>query len=325
MMHSHSRLRMLCWLCLWVCMPLWAQTVYPAKPVRLLVPFAPGGVADTSARVIAEQLTRRLGQQVLVENKAGASGNIGTQAVALAEPDGYTLLLAFDGTMVINPHVFEKVPFDTLNDFTPVGKIGDAVLVLVAHPGVNAKNLKELIALSKSQSGGLFYGTSGSGGTAHVAGELFKQKTGANLTHMAYKGGAQAMVDVLGGNIPLGFVAVAGAAQHIKTGRVNALAITGSQRISSLPQVPTFMESGVPEVDVNSWVGLLAPAKTPRAVVERLNTELNAVLADPEIKERLKSFGIYATPGSTQKFGDEIKKDLARYAHIVKAAGIKPD
>jgi tripartite-type tricarboxylate transporter receptor subunit TctC len=227
--------------------------------------------------------------------------------------------------MVINPHVFEKVPFDTLNDFTPVGKIGDAVLVLVAHPGVNAKNLKELIALSKSQSGGLFYGTSGSGGTAHVAGELFKQKTGANLTHMAYKGGAQAMVDVLGGNIPLGFVAVAGAAQHIKTGRVNALAITGSQRISSLPQVPTFMESGVPEVDVNSWVGLLAPAKTPRAVVERLNTELNAVLADPEIKERLKSFGIYATPGSTQKFGDEIKKDLARYAHIVKAAGIKPD
>ena len=321
----YKSLQALCLLCLLLNTPLSAQTAYPAKPVRLLVPFAPGGVADTSARVIAEQLSRRLGQQVMVENKAGASGNIGTQAVALAEPDGYTLLLAFDGTMVINPHVFEKVPFDTLNDFTPVGKIGDAVLVLVAHPGVNAKNLKELIALSKSQSGGLFYGTSGSGGTAHVACELFKQKTGANLTHMAYKGGAQAMVDVLGGNIPLGFVAVAGAAQHIKTGRVNALAITGSQRISSLPQVPTFMESGVPEVDVNSWVGLLAPAKTPRAVVERLNTELNAVLADPEVKEKLKTFGIYATPGSTQKFGDEIKKDLARYAHIVKAAGIKPD
>ena len=154
-MNLYKSLQALCLLCLLLSTPLSAQTAYPAKPVRLLVPFAPGGVADTSARVIAEQLSRRLGQQVMVENKAGASGNIGTQAVALAEPDGYTLLLAFDGTMVINPHVFEKVPFDTLNDFTPVGKIGDAVLVLVAHPGVNAKNLKELIVLSKSQSGGL--------------------------------------------------------------------------------------------------------------------------------------------------------------------------
>ena len=324
-MNIDKCLQTLCLLCIFIGTQLYAQTAYPAKSVRLIVPFAPGGVADTSARVIAEQLSRRLGQQFMVDNKAGASGNIGTQAVALAEPDGYTLLLAFDGTMVINPHVFEKVPFDTVNDFAPVGKIGDAVLVLVAHPGVNAKNLKELIALSKSQAGGMFYGTSGSGGTAHVAGELFKQKTGANLTHMAYKGGGQALVDVLGGTIPLGFVAVAGAAQHIKSGRVNPLAITGMQRISSLPQVPTFMESGVPEVDINSWVGLMAPAKTPRAVVERLNTELNAVLADPEVKEKLKTFGIYATPGSSQKFGDEIKKDLARYAHIVRAASIKPD
>ncbi len=324
-MNIDKCLQTLCLLCIFIGTQLYAQTAYPAKPVRLIVPFAPGGVADTSARVIAEQLSRRLGQQFMVDNKAGASGNIGTQAVALAEPDGYTLLLAFDGTMVINPHVFEKVPFDTVNDFAPVGKIGDAVLVLVAPPGVNAKNLKELIALSKSQAGGMFYGTSGSGGTAHLAGELFKQKTGANLTHMAYKGGGQALVDVLGGTIPLGFVAVAGAAQHIKSGRVNPLAITGMQRISSLPQVPTFMESGVPEVDINSWVGLMAPAKTPRAVVERLNTELNAVLADPEVKEKLKTFGIYATPGSSQKFGDEIKKDLARYAHIVRAASIKPD
>ena len=324
-MNIDKCLQTLCLLCIFFGTQLYAQTAYPAKPVRLIVPFAPGGVADTSARVIAEQLSRRLGQQFMVDNKAGASGNIGTQAVALAEPDGYTLLLAFDGTMVINPHVFEKVPFDTVNDFAPVGKIGDAVLVLVAHPGVNAKNLKELIALSKSQTGGMFYGTSGSGGTAHLAGELFKQKTGANLTHMAYKGGGQALVDVLGGTIPLGFVAVAGAAQHIKSGRVNPLAITGTQRISSLPQVPTFMESGVSEVDINSWVVLMAPAKTPRAVVERLNTELTAVLADPEVKEKLKTFGIYATPGSSQKFGEEIRKDLARYAHIVRAASIKPD
>ncbi|MSQ65969.1 MAG: tripartite tricarboxylate transporter substrate binding protein [Limnohabitans sp.] len=324
-MNFHQCLRALWWLCVFGCTQLWAQSVYPSKPVRLIVPFAPGGVSDTSARLIAEQLSRRLGQQVMVDNKAGASGNIGTQAVALAEPDGYTLLLAFDGTMVINPHVFEKVPFDTVNDFAPVGKIGDAVLVLVAHPGVNAKTIKELIALSKTRSDGLFYGTSGSGGTAHVAGELFKQKTGANLTHMAYRGGGQALLDVLGGTIPLGFVAVAGAAQHIKSGRVNALAVTGMQRISSLPQVPTFIESGVPDVDINSWVGLMAPARTPRAVVERLNTELNAVLADPEVREKLKTFGIYAAPGSTHKFGEDIKKDLARYAQIVKAVGIKQD
>ena len=157
-----------------------AQTPYPSKPIRLVVPFTPGGVTDTSGRLIAEQLSKRLGQQVGIDNKSGASGNIGTQLVASAEPDGYTLLLAFDGTMVINPHVFEKVPFDTLKDFAPIGKIGDAVLILVAHPGLNAKTLKEVITLSQSQSGGLSYGTSGTGGTPHIAGELLKLKTNAN-------------------------------------------------------------------------------------------------------------------------------------------------
>ncbi len=266
-----------------------AQTAYPAKPIRLVVPFAPGGVTDTSGRLIAEQLSKRLGQQVIVDNKPGASGNIGTQMVSAAEPDGYTLLLGFDGTLVINPHVFPKVGFDTAKDFAPIGKIGDAILILVSHPGVPAKTLKEVIALSKTQSGGLSYGTSGTGGTPHIAGELLKQRTGANLTHIPYKGGGQAMVDVMGGSIPLVYTAVAGAIQHVKSGKLHAVAVSSAQRAPSMPDVPTFIENGVADFDINSWVGLLAPAKTPRAIVDKLNTELNAVLNDPAVRERLNT------------------------------------
>ena len=198
-----------------------AQAVYPVKPIRLLVPFTPGGITDTSGRLVAEQLTRRLGQQVVVDNRPGASGNIGTQMVAAAEPDGYTLLLAFDGTMVINPHVFEKVPFDTLRDFAAVGKIGNASLVLVAYPGLPAKSLREVLNLSKTQAGGLSYGTSGTGGTPHIAGELLKQRTGAQLVHIPYKGGGQALTDVIGGNIPLVYTAIASAMPHIKSGKLH--------------------------------------------------------------------------------------------------------
>ncbi len=300
-----------------------AQTSFPNKPLRLIVPFTPGGVTDTSGRIVADYLGKRLGQQVNVDNRPGASGNIGTQAAAAAEPDGYTLVLAFDGTMVINPHVFAKVPFDTLRDFAPVGKIGDAVLILVAHPAVAAKSLKEVVALSKTQAGGLSYGTSGTGGTPHVAGELLKQRTGANLTHIPYKGGGQAMTDVLGGTIPLVYTAVAGAYQHVKSGKLHAVAVSSAQRVKSLPDVPTFIESGVPDFVVNSWVGLLAPAKTPKAVLDRLNTELNAVLNDPEARDKLAALGISATPGTAEQFGEEMKRDLAKYAPVVRAAGIK--
>ena len=303
--------------------PALAQAAYPAKPIRLIVPFTPGGVTDTSGRLIAEQLSKRLGQQVVVDNKPGASGNIGTQGVATAEPDGYTLLLGFDGTLVINPHVFPKVGFDTAKDFAPVGKIGDAILILVAYPGLPAKSLKEVIALSKSQAGGLSYGTSGTGGTPHIAGELLKQRTGANLTHIPYKGGGQAMTDVLGGNIPLVYTAVAGAVQHVKSGKLHPVAVSSAQRASSLPDVPTFIENGVADFDINSWVGLLAPAKTPKLIVDKLNTELNAVLNDPLVRERLSILGISASPGSADKFGQEIHRDLVRYGAVVKAANIK--
>ena len=302
-----------------------AQEAWPSKPIRLVVPFTPGGVTDTSGRLIAEHLGKRLGQQVVIDNKPGASGNIGTSLVAQAPADGYTLVLGFDGTMVINPHVFAKVPFDTLKDFAPVGKIGDAVLILVANPGVPAKTLPEVIALSKSQSGGLSYGTSGTGGTPHIAGELLAQRTGAQLTHVPYKGGGQAMTDVLGGSIPLVYTAVAGAHGHVKSGKLRAVAVSSAQRTPALPDVPTFIESGVPDFVVNSWVGVLAPARTPAAVVQRLNAELNAVLADPVVKDKLQTLGIDASPGTPEQFAEQLRRDLSRYGQVVKAANIRLD
>jgi tripartite-type tricarboxylate transporter receptor subunit TctC len=298
---------------------------WPNKPLRLIVPFTPGGVTDTSGRVIAEFLGKRLGQQVVVDNKPGASGNIGTQLAATAAPDGYTLLLGFDGTMVINPHVFGKVPFDTLKDFAPVGKIGDAVLILVANPTVKANTLQEVLALSRREQGGLPYGTSGIGGTPHIAGELLKQRTGAQLTHVPYKGGGQAITDVIGGAIPLVYTAVAGAQGHVKSGKLKAIAVSSSVRTLALPEVPTFIEAGVADFAVSSWVGLLAPSRTPAAVVQRLNTELNAVLADPAVRERLAVLGIDPRPGSAEQFTDEIRRDLARYEVVVKGAGIKAE
>ena len=312
-------------LCLMPIAPTIAQSpaAYPNKPIKLVVPFTPGGVTDTSGRLIAEQLSKRLGQPVIVDNKPGASGNIGTQQVATADPDGYTLLLGFDGTLVINPHVFEKISFDTEKDFASIGKIGDAMLILVAYPGVAVKTLRDVIALSKSQPGGLSYGTSGAGGTPHIAGELLKQQTGANLVHIPYKGGGQALIDVLGGNVPLVYTAVAGALQHLKGGKLTAIAVSSAQRSSSLPEVPTFIESGVADFEISSWVGLLAPAKTPKPIIDRLNAELNAVLNDADTRARLETLGITVMPGTPGKFADEIKRDLARYGKVVKSAGIK--
>jgi tripartite-type tricarboxylate transporter receptor subunit TctC len=302
-----------------------AQGSYPDRPIRLVVPFAPGGVTDTSGRVIADALSKRLGQQVFVENRAGASGNIGTQAVATAKPDGYTLVLGFDGTLVINPHVFSSIPFDTQRDLAPVGKIGDADLIIVAHPSFPAKTLPALIEYSKKQPDGVSYGTSGIGGTPHIAGELLNQQTGAKLVHVPYKGGGQAMSDALGGQIPLVFTAVAGAQQHVKSGKLTAIAVSSAKRSSSLPEVPTFIESGVPDFVVSSWVGILAPAKTPQPVIERLNRELNAVLATPEMIEQLAKLGIAPTPGTPDAFAAQIRSDLAKYGKVVRTAGIKAE
>jgi tripartite-type tricarboxylate transporter receptor subunit TctC len=296
---------------------------WPAKPVRIVVPFAPGGVADNSARGIADRLSGQLGQQVIVENRPGASGNIGTQGVAQAAPDGYTLLLGFDGTMVINPHVFPKIPFDTLRDFAPVTKLGDATLILVAHPSVPAKNLAEFLALAKKDRKPWPYGTSGTGGTPHLAGELLKQRTGIALEHVPYKGGGQAIIDVVGGQIPLVYTAIATAQQHVKGGRLVALGVSSAKRSGALPDVPTFIESGLAGFEVDSWVGVLAPAKTPRPVVERLQKEIAAALKAPDVRERYAALGIDPVGNSPEAFGEQIRADLARWEKVVKAANIR--
>ena len=297
---------------------------YPAKPIRIIVPFSPGGVTDNSARVIAEPLGGRLGQQVIIDNRPGASGNIGTQLVAQAAPDGYTLVLGFDGTMVINPHIFAKLPFDTLRDFAPVTKLGDAALILVAHPSLPAKNLTQFIALAKRMKSTTFaYGTSGTGGTPHLAGELLKQRTGIALEHIPYKGGGQAIIDVIGGQIPLVFTAIATAQQYVKAGRLVGLGVPGARRSGALPDVPTFIESGQPDFDVASWVGLLAPVKTPRAVVDRLQKEVAAVLRTPQVRERYAALGIESVGNSPEQFTEQVRADLARWEKVVRAANIR--
>lgn len=300
-----------------------AQPTWPSKPIKLVIPFAPGGVTDTSGRIIAEYMGKRLGQQVVPDNRPGASGNIGSQVVANAEPDGYTLLLVLDGTFVINPHVYDKVPFDPLRDFSTIGKIGDSTTILVAHPGFKANNMRELIDLSKSLPGGISYGTSGTGSIVHLAGELLKQRTGANLVHIPYKGGAPAIADALAGHTPLAFASAASVQNHLKSGNLKALGVPSGKRSRQYPDIPTFAEAGLTDFDINSWVGLVAPAKTPRAVVERLNAELNAALADPEVRTKLEAAGISASPGTADSLSATIRKELALYGGVVKAAGIK--
>jgi tripartite-type tricarboxylate transporter receptor subunit TctC len=298
---------------------------YPAKPVRLVVPFAPGGVTDTSARVVADRLGARLGQAVVVENRPGASGNIGTQQVAQAAPDGYTLLLGFDGTMAINPWVFAKIPFDTLRDFDPVTKLGDATLILAAHPSLAANDVRELIALAKEEPGTLAYGTSGTGGTPHLAGELLNQRAGIALVHVPYKGGGPAITDAVGGQIPLVFTAVAGAQQYVKSGRLKALGVPSAKRSASLPDVKTFVENGLEGFVVDSWVGVLAPAKTPRQVIERLRQEIAAVLAEPEVRERYAVLGIEPVGNTPGEFAAQIREDLARWEKVVKQANVRQE
>jgi len=301
--------------------PVRAQD-YPNKPIRVIVPFATGGMVDSSARVITDRLGARLGQQVLIENRGGAAGNVGHDFVAKAAPDGYTLLVAFDGTMAINPHIYKKMNWDPFKDFTPVTKLNDATLLLVAHPSFPYNNLRELIANAK-QAGRLPFGTAGTASTQHVAGELLKQRTGLDLVHVPYKGGGPAIADVVGGQLTLSYTAIAGGSSFVKAGKLKALGVSSLQRSAALPDVPTFIESGVPGFAVESWIALFAPAGTPRPIVDRLQRDVAAVLALPEVRERYAALGLQPGGGAPEQLAAQMKEDYTRWEKVIREAGIK--
>ncbi len=300
----------------------WAQP-YPAKSIRLIVPFAAGGSTDALARAIGQKLGDNFGQQVIVDNRTGANGNIGTDMVAKANPDGYTLLMAFDATMVINPSAYAKLPFDPVKDFAPVTKVAALPLILVAHPSFPPSNTKELIAYAKSKPG-LNYSSSGHASTPHLAMLMFEQRTGTQFTHIAYKGGGQAVIDVLAGQIPLLATAIPTVQAHIKAGKLKGIALTSAKRHAALPDVGTFAEGGLTGFDVSAWYGLLAPAGTPRPIVARIHDEVVKILATSEMKERfLTTLGGDAVGNTPEQFAADIRNDIARWSKIVKGSGIK--
>ena len=305
--------------------PALAQDTFPSKPIRMAVPVPPGGVSDAAARLVAEAMSKRLGQPVIVENRPGATGNVAGAYVATSEPDGYTMMLAYNGILTINPFVYDKLPFDATKDFTPLGKIGEYPFIMTVNPNVEAKNLQELIALSKKSPKGLHYGTSGNGSNEHLIATLITQKTGANFVHVPYKGGGPAMADAMAGHIPIGMASVAGGTTLVKAGKLRPIVVSSAERWPSLPDVPTVVESGVPDVVVMSWIGLVGPAKIPRPVVTRLNAELNAVLGTQEMKDKMFALGVAVTPGTPEAFSTEIKRDYDRFGPLIKSAGIKVD
>ena len=296
---------------------------YPTKSIRLIVPFAPGGSTDALARTVGQKLSDNLGHQVVVDNRTGANGNIGTDMVARAPADGYTLLMAFDATMVINPSAYAKLPFDPIKDFAPITKVAALPLILVAHPSFPANDVKGLIAYAR-QKPGVNYSSSGHASTPHLAMLMFEQRTGTKFTHIAYKGGGQAVIDVLAGQVPLLATAIPTVQAHLKSGKLKALALTSAKRHASLPDVGTFAEAGMTGFDVSAWYGLLAPAGTPKPVITRLHGEVVRILATPEMKERfLTTIGGDPVGSTPEQFAADIKADIARWSVIVRESGIK--
>lgn len=292
----------------------------PTKPIRMLVGFAPGGGTDTTARAMGVKLGERLGQQIIIDNRPGAAGNIATEITANSAPDGYTVLMGTIAALAINPSLYKKLPFDPLKDVMPVSQAVDSTNILVVHPSVAAKNVTELIALGKTKS--LNGGSSGIGGAGHLALELFNLQAGTKIVHIAYKGGGPAIVDLLSGNINLIFATAASAVPHIKTGRIRALAVTTAKRSALVPDLPTISESGVKGFDANNWYGVLVPAKTPRPVINRLNKEVVAVLNLPDVKEILFKSGLDAAPSTPEAFGEYIRSEKAKWEKVIKAAGL---
>ncbi|WP_370880687.1 Bug family tripartite tricarboxylate transporter substrate binding protein [Variovorax paradoxus] len=301
--------------------PGFAQT-FPSRPVTLVVPFPPGGGTDTGGRVIAEQLGRRWGQPVIVENKGGAAGQIGADFVAKSRPDGYTLLLGNIGTQAINPLLYPKLPYDADKAFAPVSLVAELPLAMMVNPVVPAKTAAEFVALAKARPGQMSYSSSGAGGAPHLAAEMFKDQTGAFILHVPYRGGGPAIADLLAGHVQLSFMTVLEASGHIKAGKLRALAVTGDKRVPAFPEVPTLAESVAPGFNAISWIGLLAPAGTPPEVVEKIAADLRAVLAEESVKARFVGLGGVPRATSPQEFARLIDDDKRRYAQIIRSRKI---
>ena len=298
---------------------------YPTKPIRLVVPFPPGGATDILARAIGQRFSEVLGQPVIVDNRPGAGGNIGSELVAKAAPDGYTLLMGTVGTHAINPSLYAKMPYDHVKDFAPVILVAGVPNVLVVHPSVPARTVGEFIAYAKANPGKLNFASSGSGTSIHLAGELFKVMAGVQMTHIPYKGSAPAIQDLLGGQVQLMFDNLPSALPQIKAGKLRALAVTSANRTPALPDVPTVAEAGLAGFEASSWFGVLAPAGTPPATIARLNAEGVKWLATPEAKERMHNLGANAAGGTPEDFAAHIRAETVKWARVVKDSGAKAE
>jgi tripartite-type tricarboxylate transporter receptor subunit TctC len=299
-----------------------ANAQYPTKPLRLVVPFAPGGSTDIFARLIAERVQGPLGQPVVVENRAGAAGNIGAEAVARSAPDGYTLLMATTRVMAINNALYKNMTYDAAKDLEPVLFVASITNVLIVAPDFPAKNVAQLIALAKKEPGKLSFASSGAGSSTHMSAELFKSLSGADILHIPYKGSGQALPDLMSGRVSMMFENAPGAVSHIKAGKVRALAQTGSKRSASMPDLPTVAESGVPGYESLSWSGIAVPAGTPRAVVDRLNRDFNSILATAEMRQKLAEQGAETIGGPPEAFAQHIRAEREKWSRLIREKNI---
>ena len=297
---------------------------YPSRPVRIVSIFPPGGGNDTLCRIVAPRLSERLGQPVVVDNRAGANGIVGTEVAARAAPDGYTITLIPSGHAV-NATLYKKLPYDSIRDFTAITLVATSPLVLAGHPSLPAKNVKELIALAKSRPGQLTYVSSGVGSSGHLGGALFDTLTGTKMVHIPYKGMALAITDLISGQVSLTFGTSLSVVPHVRTGRLRALATTGARRSTALPDLPTVAEAGVPGYEASLWYGFVGPARIPPDIVHRLNAEIVAVLAQPDVRERLTGQGVEARSTTAEEFTRMLASDVERWAKVVRRAGIQPE
>ena len=297
---------------------------YPIKPIRLIVPFAPGGGTDITARAIALKLTEAWGQTVVPDNRTGANGTIGVDIAAKSAPDGYTLTM-ISSSHSVNVSLYKKLPYDLIRDLSPITQATTQPYALVVHPSVPAKSVKELIALAKAKPGTLNYGSSGTGGLSHLSGALFSSLAGITITHIPYKGGAPAMTDVIAGQIQMLFSTILQSHAHIKAGRLRPLAVTTVKRSAAAPELPTMREAGVPGYKVAGWYGILAPAKTPQPIITKLNQEIVRILHTDELKDRLSADGSEPVGNTPEQFGAHIKSEVAKWSKVVKEAGIRAE